>query len=231
VNDEEYGKEYQFTQAPNDCLAWHHVQCVNRATKEEVGSQVCLFSVGTKPFAGPCGSSVDANSKATSFIHSFPIVKHGFWHPLEGMRRTVVSIYNNSTWQLDRVCFLEQSRVHECADAPPFDVSAVNLDGIRVLTKELEMTLDELKQELESIQIELVETLNGMGMAREQREDDAGALARLVGTGDEDTNDSLRIILPNDIILKCPWTSWSRQSSTRYFHGIQTKMWPRSPSD
>jgi hypothetical protein len=72
VNDEEYGKVHQYTQAPNDCFAWQHVRCVDRATKEEVGSQVCLFSVGTKPFAGPCGSSVDGNSKATSSILTEP---------------------------------------------------------------------------------------------------------------------------------------------------------------
>jgi len=146
-------------------------------------------------------------------LYKFPVVEHGFWDTEEGMRRTVVLVYNSSTLELERVCFLQQAKRPLFKE---FDVSDVNLGDIQVLPKdqchknptrllsEKERRKVSKRWGVRSAKMARVEALDGSGRNRATRPDDGGALNRLFGTEDSETQDYVRLLMPNGVMLSCP---------------------------
>ena len=80
------------------------------------------------------------------------VVEHGFWDRVEGMRRTVVLIYDEGNGDLDRICFLQQKKItsidggEEDGGNSSFDVSDINEMDLSVMPKTAPFDLGEVRR-------------------------------------------------------------------------------------
>lgn len=137
-------------------------------------------------------------------IGSFPVVEHGFW--ADGMRRTVVLIYDRKNLTIDRICYLQQKKQPMDLE---FDVSATNLDDVSVMSEQLprELNLEERQRQYEAwmstTALEKCEVMDDCGMNPRTVTQNSGALSRLLRP-DEDEQDVLHFLLPNRVVIACP---------------------------
>jgi hypothetical protein len=157
---------------------------------------------------------------------TLPVIEHGFWdHSSKPamMRRTIVIIYNTTTLHLQSICFLQQ-----CKDTrnSSFEVDGYAPTDIRVLPKRPAMNLQKFRKywrhRISTMNDKLfhTETLSWDG-TRERCNPSSPheALDFLLGNISstkcskskklnmyaEDDGKVLRVLLPNGIILACPW--------------------------
>jgi hypothetical protein len=141
-----------------------------------------------------------------------PVIEHGFWD--QGMRHTLVVSYNkdeHGSLMLLKICFVQQCRQD---DKNEFDVSDSN-PHVGILPREPTTSLKEFQAFCKTLKFIKAESilLNGV---RELTASN-NALECLLGTHDNDENkedDMLRVVLPNNVVLVCPW----RLPTTRTFH-------------
>lgn len=152
-------------------------------------------------------------------MKSFPVVEHGFWS--DGVRKTVVLVFNKKTLCLEKICFLKQIKKLDNS----FDVSAVNLDDISVLRASSDLLLsitdnerNKLKTEwnVDSIKIQRCQIVNKLGRNREE-DSDTNALTRCLSAVDDTM---LHVLLPNGVVLACP-KSLSRTTKPMILLGHQ----------
>jgi len=137
-------------------------------------------------------------------MKSFPVVEHGFWS--DGVRKTVVLVFNKKTLCLEKICFLKQIKKHDDS----FDVSAVILDDISVLPtgsdSQLSIITDNERNKLktewnvDSIKIQRCQIVNNLGRNPEE-DSDTNALTRCLSVVDDTM---LHLLLPNGVVLACP---------------------------
>jgi hypothetical protein len=131
------------------------------------------------------------------FITGLPVIEHGFWDEDEGMRRSVVLAYNQM--KLSKICFLQQQKQTNDHD---FDVSTENPSHVSVLPKAHETSLKEMQSWTVASEVaEILSVSRGYEWS-----DPSHVLTRLLGTPSEKEEDTLRIVLPNGVILACPWS-------------------------
>ena len=124
-----------------------------------------------------------------------PVIEHGFWDEDEGMRRSVVIVYNQTS--LSKICFLQQQKQVDDCD---FDVSTENPSHLSILPKEHETSLKEMQSWIVASEgAEVLSVSRGY-----ERSDPSQVLTRL--NPSEKDEETLRTVLPNGIILACPWS-------------------------
>lgn len=142
---------------------------------------------------------------------SLPVIEHGFWD--QGMRHTIVVAYNkdkDSTLQLRKICFVQQLRQD---DDDEFDASASNPSHVGILPHEPTTSLKEFQAFCKTIKFIKAESILSSGV-RELTVTN-NTLERLLGTHDgKNKEDMLRLVLPNNVVLVCPW----RIPSSTMFH-------------
>jgi hypothetical protein len=210
----------------NSTAHWVVYHARRKGSREEV--TLNKRPTSTDPSSAQLFYSFDEGiiGRAGKVFNALPVIEHGFWDRYSetaAMRRTIVIIYCTATLHLQSICFLQQRKDTQNS---AFDVAGYDSKDIRVLPKRPAMNLQKFKkfwrQRISTMNDTLFHTENISWDGTRERYRPSSphesldlllgnisstkcSKSRKLNRYAEDDGKVLRALLPNRIILACPW--------------------------
>lgn len=144
--------------------------------------------------------------RSGSDFSKLPVIEHGYWDSKEGMRRTVVLVYDKENGYISRICFLQQKRQ---MNEDEFDVAGFDGDDCSVMPQKAQSF-----EELRAVWFglcrgtgEILDATTGKYIDIAGDETDTNACSKVLEQllGKNSSPDSFQVALPNGIVLVCPY--------------------------